>query len=935
MATDSFGLVGTTIDGRYLVEGPIGEGGFGVVYRGRHLAFKHDIAIKCLKVPSHFTDGAQDLFFERFREEGRVLSRLSEHPSIVRVFDLNVTTTVRGAQVPYLVLEWLEGDELERIIAARRKNRLPAFTEREATDLLRPVIDALALAHDERIAHRDVKPANIFIARTKNGVRVKMLDFGIAKAMQDGESATQMSTKTSSGFHAFSPQYGAPEQFRSKRYGATGPWTDIHALGLILTELTSGRPALYGDEMADFLEQGTAARRPTPRARGAEVSDAFEQLCERALALDPRERFQDANELRRALDALPSADAEPRRDLAELVSVPTDPSLALGPTDQYVGVPARRESAPEAPASGKTEHAEPIVATPPDAPTAAAARAATPAAAPPAAARASVPDEAPKSVGSDEVAAARRAFDASRARNLKIGGGIFGAIVLGVGGLIAINHYDDVREKERFGVAWANLEECTMGGPLGESEALPHRMKKIRMAQMSGDDEAAAEFPGRCLKYVRAAQSALRSTERTPSKLADRLKNFGEFIEDDKAAGDMARYALALQALLDEGEAAKVERGTPEAGVPKAPSIKPVFQASDVQGGRDRGPEADAKPSLDHIVGQSPLVLGGSKLELCPHAASAPFACTTVLSQRPSGGAVPVTFSNGKVGAVVAEDRALELWLGDKKTRLCDAGCYFGGADAERAYAVQLLLGEKPQLRLFSGGADGAVGATPARSFLSDKEELGPSFIAAVGGTVFVHVLDKPEDESAIIYDRVLLLDLESDKPPSIFIDRANVVGKLTVRSCRAGDKTYALMSDDARGLLMTRTKGGAWSAKRALSTYGDFDGCDEKRVWGRAHGTTFVCDDSDCATYPTTGCYDGARVHEVEVIDAAVIHKSSALGDKPKLAKRTFLVDMAGRGVSSARPLCAPGGTYVVLDLGQASKLIKVGKDGSFEVAD
>jgi hypothetical protein len=185
------------------------------------------------------------------------------------------------------------------------------------------------------------------------------------------------------------------------------------------------------------------------------------------------------------------------------------------------------------------------------------------------------------------VAAARRAFDASRARNLKIGGGIFGAIVLGVGGLIAINHYDDVREKERFGVAWANLEECTMGGPLGESEALPHRMKKIRMAQMSGDDEAAAEFPGRCLKYVRAAQSALRSTERTPSKLADRLKNFGEFIEDDKAAGDMARYALALQALLDEGEAAKVERGTPEAGVPKAPSIKPVFQASDVQGGRD------------------------------------------------------------------------------------------------------------------------------------------------------------------------------------------------------------------------------------------------------------------------------------------------------------------------------------------------------------
>lgn len=95
---------------------------------------------------------------------------------------------------------------------------------------------------------------------------LKVLDFGIAKAMQEGETATQLATRTSSGFSAFSPQYGAPEQFRAKRYGATGPWTDVHALGLILTELVSGRRALVGEEHADFHECSTAERRPTPGA---------------------------------------------------------------------------------------------------------------------------------------------------------------------------------------------------------------------------------------------------------------------------------------------------------------------------------------------------------------------------------------------------------------------------------------------------------------------------------------------------------------------------------------------------------------------------------------------------------------------------------------------------------------------------------------------
>src|SRR6187551_2141749 len=93
MATDAFGLIGATLDDRYRVDAVVGEGGFGIVYRGFHLAFKHAVAIKCLKLPAHFTREAHSVFIEKFREEGAFLSRLSEHPSIVRIYDLSVTST--------------------------------------------------------------------------------------------------------------------------------------------------------------------------------------------------------------------------------------------------------------------------------------------------------------------------------------------------------------------------------------------------------------------------------------------------------------------------------------------------------------------------------------------------------------------------------------------------------------------------------------------------------------------------------------------------------------------------------------------------------------------------------------------------------------------------------------------------------------------------
>ncbi|MBN2192891.1 MAG: SUMF1/EgtB/PvdO family nonheme iron enzyme [Polyangiaceae bacterium] len=304
MVEDVFGLVGRTVEGKYLVQGLIGEGGFSVVYRALHRHLDQPVAVKVLKVPAHFAAAGRRAFIEFFHNEGRILSNLADHPAIVRVFDFG---TIEGSaqSLFYLVLEWLEGCDLESILTQDR----PAFSEADTIRFLRPAIEALALAHSEGIAHRDLKPANLFLARTKLGLRLKVLDFGIAKAIQEGERTTQLTGGTASGFHVFTPQYGAPEQFRPGMYGATGTWTDIHALGLILVELVTGRPALEGTDLADFLLGSTCDRRPTPRTRGTLVSDGFEALCQRSLALEPRDRYRNAGELLAALDALHVDDA--------------------------------------------------------------------------------------------------------------------------------------------------------------------------------------------------------------------------------------------------------------------------------------------------------------------------------------------------------------------------------------------------------------------------------------------------------------------------------------------------------------------------------------------------------------------------------------------------------------------------------------------------
>ena len=224
MVADVFGLSGQVLDGAFRIDAAVGEGGFAVVYKGQHLHFDVPIAIKCLKVPPHFTSEARTQFLERFRNEARVLAKLGEHANIVGVYHFGVTTVGPDTEVPYLVMEWLTGEDLEQLLIRQREEGVD-FSETGTVALLLPAVSAIALAHSRGVAHCDLKPANLFVATSKTGRRIQVLDFGIAKAMQEGERVTQIATRAASGFHAFSPGYGAPEQFFSKKFGATGPWT--------------------------------------------------------------------------------------------------------------------------------------------------------------------------------------------------------------------------------------------------------------------------------------------------------------------------------------------------------------------------------------------------------------------------------------------------------------------------------------------------------------------------------------------------------------------------------------------------------------------------------------------------------------------------------------------------------------------------------------
>ena len=302
MARDSFGWIGSVVEGKYRIESVVGEGGFGVVYAAQHLGFGTRVAVKCLKLPGNLDEVERQRFLEGFLAEGKLLHQLSRaNAGIVQAHDIGATDSPNGTWTPYLVLEWLDGVTLEDDLADRSQRGVVPRSLAEALALFEGAAGALATAHAQSVAHRDVKPANIFLAKLGGERRTKVLDFGIAKVMTETTNLTKALASTGQSIRAFTPQYGAPEQF-SPRFGATGTWTDVYALALVLVEVLSGKAALIGSDTTQLFIQSTdKGERPTPRARGVAVPDAVEAVLLRALQVEPRDRFRTVGEFWSAL----------------------------------------------------------------------------------------------------------------------------------------------------------------------------------------------------------------------------------------------------------------------------------------------------------------------------------------------------------------------------------------------------------------------------------------------------------------------------------------------------------------------------------------------------------------------------------------------------------------------------------------------------------
>jgi serine/threonine-protein kinase len=316
MANDVFGIVGTTLAAAFHVEAVVAEGGFAVVYRAYHAGFRAPVALKCLKIPQHLGPAEQARFEEQFQAEAELLFKLSASiPTVVRPLHVEAIIAPDGSFMPFLALEWLEGETLDAVSQRRKRSGKAPFSLEELIGVLTPVARALERAHrfigpegPISIVHRDMKPENIFVANIGGESVVKILDFGIGKAKSVASQVAGRASQNDAGIGSFTPAYGAPEQWAPRRYGQSGPWTDVWGLALSMVELMAGRPIIDGDQAAMMGTALDPERRPTPRTEGLTISEGLETVFLQALAVDPRNRYATAGEFWDALLAAQEAE---------------------------------------------------------------------------------------------------------------------------------------------------------------------------------------------------------------------------------------------------------------------------------------------------------------------------------------------------------------------------------------------------------------------------------------------------------------------------------------------------------------------------------------------------------------------------------------------------------------------------------------------------
>jgi beta-lactam-binding protein with PASTA domain/predicted Ser/Thr protein kinase len=260
---------------RYELGDILGFGGMSEVHLARDVRLHRDVAVKVLRA-----DLARDpSFYLRFRREAQNAAALN-HPSIVAVYDTGEAETPAGP-LPYIVMEYVDGVTLRDIV--HTEGPLPP---RRAIEIIADACQALNFSHQNGIIHRDVKPANIMISTTN---AVKVMDFGIARAIADSSSVTQTSAVIGTA------QYLSPEQARGDPVDAR---SDVYSLGCVLYEILTGEPPFTGDSPVSVAYQHVREDPIPPSERHEGISADLDAVVLKALAKNPENRYQTAAEMR-------------------------------------------------------------------------------------------------------------------------------------------------------------------------------------------------------------------------------------------------------------------------------------------------------------------------------------------------------------------------------------------------------------------------------------------------------------------------------------------------------------------------------------------------------------------------------------------------------------------------------------------------------------
>jgi eukaryotic-like serine/threonine-protein kinase len=268
---------GSVIDGKYRLEGLLGEGGMGTVWWAHHLQLDLPVAVKLLRA-----GGDQRLLSERLKIEARAAAQLV-HPAIVRVFDIDESE--RGE--PFIVMELLRGESLADLLDRGR------LSGESAVQTVLPIAEALALAHGRGIVHRDLKPHNVFLAEEAEHLQPKLLDFGIVKLMDQERHSGSL---TETGISVGSPDYMSPEQARGSKdvdYRA-----DIWSFCVVLYEAVSCETPFLGDNY-NALMRAIVENEPLPL--GEHIDPRLAELIFWGLHKERDERPKSIQELGREL----------------------------------------------------------------------------------------------------------------------------------------------------------------------------------------------------------------------------------------------------------------------------------------------------------------------------------------------------------------------------------------------------------------------------------------------------------------------------------------------------------------------------------------------------------------------------------------------------------------------------------------------------------